>query len=549
MVHLTCLLTSIKGPMFNMIVHCFYPHICLACILIIQIGREAMYLPVRMFLHLHSFLILHAFFLLTRGRSTTAYTKPRVFVLTDIENEPDDTMSLARFLLYSNQFEVAGLCATTSVWLTNGTFIDSIFASLAAYSEIYDNLSAHQPDTQGPWPTADELASKTYQGVPLYGLNGVGQGHSSNGSNALMETIDQNEDPTWVTIWSGANVLAQAVWQYEQNHTEKEVEQFVSKIRVYSTSDQDNSGPWLRMKHPKIFWINSLTAMNIYNDATWTGISGEAYYSFDFGGPNSSLVSNDWLQTNIRDISSYGRVYPDYDFIMEGDSPTFLYLMQNGLSVPEHPNWGSWGGRYGRFFNLTNHYVNTVDVNVPGQNFTTRNYTSTQATIWRWREAYQWDFSGRMRWTSTSNFSAVNHNPVVVVNGSTIVAEPVYLNVTPGETVVLDATASYDPDHNGSSTQTTHDLSSKGFKSVKFWQYLEASEWQDVVTTAPELTIIQNGLTAVVNIPGEDDIMSAWIEGLGTNYEDKTLQVIVEIWDDGSPSLVGYKRVVLNVDI
>ena len=42
--------------------------------------------------------------------------KPRVFVLTDIGNEPDDQMSLTRFLLYSNEFDVEGLVAVTSTW-------------------------------------------------------------------------------------------------------------------------------------------------------------------------------------------------------------------------------------------------------------------------------------------------------------------------------------------------------------------------------------------------------------------------------------------------
>ena len=40
---------------------------------------------------------------------------PRVLVLTDIENEPDDAMSMVRFLVYSNQWDVEGLVATTSV--------------------------------------------------------------------------------------------------------------------------------------------------------------------------------------------------------------------------------------------------------------------------------------------------------------------------------------------------------------------------------------------------------------------------------------------------
>ena len=41
--------------------------------------------------------------------------KHRVLVLTDIENEPDDAMSMVRFLTYSNQWDVEGLVATTSI--------------------------------------------------------------------------------------------------------------------------------------------------------------------------------------------------------------------------------------------------------------------------------------------------------------------------------------------------------------------------------------------------------------------------------------------------
>ena len=42
--------------------------------------------------------------------------KPRIIVLTDIENEPDDAMSMVRFLTYANEFDVEGLIATTSCW-------------------------------------------------------------------------------------------------------------------------------------------------------------------------------------------------------------------------------------------------------------------------------------------------------------------------------------------------------------------------------------------------------------------------------------------------
>ena len=43
--------------------------------------------------------------------------RPRVIVLTDIANEPDDQMSMVRFLVYSNGYDVEGLVATTSTWM------------------------------------------------------------------------------------------------------------------------------------------------------------------------------------------------------------------------------------------------------------------------------------------------------------------------------------------------------------------------------------------------------------------------------------------------
>ena len=43
-------------------------------------------------------------------------------------------------------------------------------------------------------------------------------------------------------------------------------------------------------------------------------------------------------------------------------------------------------------------------------------YTSDQATIWRWRTAFQHDFAARMDWT-IKNVDQANHNPEVVVNG------------------------------------------------------------------------------------------------------------------------------------
>ena len=72
-----------------------------------------------------------------------AADKPRVIVLTDISNEPDDEQSLVRFLAYANEFDVEGLVATTSTWLKNKTREDLIRRSIKAYGEVYSNLIKH----------------------------------------------------------------------------------------------------------------------------------------------------------------------------------------------------------------------------------------------------------------------------------------------------------------------------------------------------------------------------------------------------------------------
>ena len=54
-------------------------------------------------------------FLLLLIIGTVYAGKPRHFVLTDIENEPDDAMSMVRLLVYANHFDIEGLAATTSI--------------------------------------------------------------------------------------------------------------------------------------------------------------------------------------------------------------------------------------------------------------------------------------------------------------------------------------------------------------------------------------------------------------------------------------------------
>lgn len=130
---------------------------------------------------------------------------------------------------------------------------------------------------------------------------------------------------------------------------------------------------------------------------------------------------------------------------MEGDSPSFLWLIQNGLSVPDMPELGGWGGRYSRVTRLggINWYGDTVDaVSQPDGS----RYSSIQSTVWRWRDAMQDDFAARMQWTLNESVSNLTHPPLVYVNGS---AGPGILryNLSADQSMVLDAGMTCDADH------------------------------------------------------------------------------------------------------
>ena len=161
-----------------------------------------------------------------------AAEKPRVFVLTDIENEPDDAMSMVRFLTYCNQWDVEGLIATTSIHQQNRTAGARIRRIVEAYGKVHDNLLLHEPG----YPTMEYLLSATKEGLPLYGMKAVGEGHDSAGSELLIQAGDKNDPrPMWVTVWGGPNVLAQALWKVLATRTPAQLKQFVAKLRVSIT--------------------------------------------------------------------------------------------------------------------------------------------------------------------------------------------------------------------------------------------------------------------------------------------------------------------------
>src|SRR5262245_10063265 len=87
------------------------------------------------------------------GRADEFTGRPRVVVLSDIGNEPDDQMSFVRLLLYSNELDLEALIATTSTWQKNKVQPDTMRKLIAAYGEAQSNLLKHASG----WPEAGSL--------------------------------------------------------------------------------------------------------------------------------------------------------------------------------------------------------------------------------------------------------------------------------------------------------------------------------------------------------------------------------------------------------
>ncbi|RAK97318.1 DUF1593-domain-containing protein [Aspergillus ibericus CBS 121593] len=467
-----------------------------------------------------------------RSSLLTYDSKPRVFVLSDISNEPDDTESFVRFLLYSNQFQIEGMTAVTSVWLKDQVYPEQISAVVDAYAKVVDNLNQHTSPSS-PYPSAEYLHSIVRSGPAIYGMEGVGPGRNlSSGAELLLNRLRQPVDePLWVLSWGGENVLAETLYYIQHNLNATEAARLRTQLRVYTISDQDDSGLWIREQFPDIFYIASVHGWNQYGLAAWPAISGEEYYNFDIGGPDSTKVSAAWLRKNIQ-VGVYGKEYPDYKYIMEGDTPTFLYLIQNGLGVREQPDYGSWGGRYSPVDLTTElkyrQYSDAVD-RVVGQN--NRTYTSNHAAIWRWRDAYQNDFAARIQWTLPANESKANHHPVVVVNEDADLS-PLVITSTPNATVSLDASGTYDPDRDG--------------LSFRWFQYKEpgSTDWNvDNQIPTLDVTVSGDGKRAQVTIPAADDVCDG---NSSNNSGCWTLHLILQVTDNGTIPLTTYKRVLFE---
>jgi len=469
-------------------------------------------------------LSLFSFLLSSPLFSAEAHQLNRAIILTDIEADPDDTESLVRLLLYSNLVDVKGLIATTSTHQRTAIHPESIIRVIHGYAKVRANLLKHEPG----FPDAESLISLVKRGRAEYGMRAVGKGKDSEGSEWIIKVLEEKDDrPLWICVWGGPNTLAQALYKIKQSRSDAEAKRLIGKLRVYTISDQDDSGIWMRKTFPDLFYIVSPGG---YGSSTWSAINSVG------PGIRNEVISNQWLAENIQQgHGPLGALYPDVAYGMEGDTPSWLNLLPNGLNDPEHPDWGGWGGRYEHYRPADSSldtagftggvpvesepraiWTNAIDrfvQYVPGKYGRavvpdTEAISSNKATLWRWREDFQNDFAARMSWC-TESYEEANHPPVPIL------AHPAEITVRSGERFCLNARGTTDPDGDN--------------LSFVWFQYPEAGSYKKLLP-----------------IGGADNLDILWVTAPAVERRE-TVHFILKVTDKGTPPLSRYERVIVTV--
>lgn len=433
--------------------------------------------------------------------------RPRVIVLTDITSldadhkEPDDGQSLIRLMLYSNQIDIEGLIASSHLGHGQMVTPELVHQIINAYENVHPNLVLHDKN----YPSPDFLRKKVKAGQPYAMPNlplevSIGEGKDTDASEWIIRGVDQNDSrPVWILAWGGTADLAQALWKVKSTRSTEEVARFLSRIRVDASYNQDSAAEWIKSTFPDLFYITR-----------HHGIRGM------YRGGDTTLVNPSWVEENIRRThGALGAAYvvyrggdlwqkkPGLKGIKEGDTPTFLRLIPNGLNIPHEPTWGSWGGRFEKVEGSMNQYEDAVDV--------FGNYLADRdnriVAIYRWRDAYQADFAARLDWC-VKLFAAANHAP------QNVDLKPVFLKGKIGEAVVIEATGWSDPDHQ---------------KISYSW-----STYPDVGTCPSEVVLVS------------DSSASTWIR-IPDKMHPCKIHVLLTVFDTGTPVLKTYKRYIIDV--
>ena len=444
------------------------------------------------------YILLVIFLLNLKGFCQT----PRLLITSDIGGDPDDTQSMIRLMVYSNEFDIEGMICSASG--TPGELKEAVVRPdlirdiINGYKQVYPNLLKHSPH----FPSPEHLLSVVKKGNPERGWANVGEGHDTEGSEWIISAVDRKDKrPLNICIFGGQTDLAQALWKVKNYRSAKDYERFISKLRVYDISDQDGIFAQIFAEHSSLFYILAKAPEGVdRREGTYRGM---------YLGGEENLTSMKWIKENvIEKHGPLGELYPvktwtapnPHGVMKEGDTPSWFFFLNNGLNVSEHPELGGWGGRFLK--NERGYYSDTPDLYLGERN--------ARATVYRWRDDFQRDWSARMDWC-VGEYSECNHAPGVIVNNSGT-KDPLIIYSKPGKVIDLNANGSTDPDGN----------------SLRYeWMVYPDTEY----------------LSGDIEIRAENGKASLKLPAFS---HGKSLYIVLRVTDDGIPNLTSCKRMIIR---
>lgn len=492
--------------------------------------------------------------------------KIRTIITQDAE--VDDQNSLRHFLLYSNEVELQGIVQTSSKYHWKGipgantnnvqmrgelgnsknpgtydkpyrwTGTDWMFRVIDDYEKDYPNLTRH---AEG-YPAPDYLRSITKVGnIGYKGETEV----SSEGSELIRKAIlDDDARTLYIQVWGGCNTIVRALMDIQDEYRTRPDwpslhEKITQKIIITACGEQDEtyrtylaeewpqiqfvkmlqmcsySYPWLRMPEGeskdtlradfmKREILNGKSAL-AGGYCTWLDgmyYEGEERASQFGSNPN---IAEEWFGAGFG--LSAGK---PYDFLSEGDSPTFFPMFNWGFRTLENFSYGGIAGRYHPVPNEVNSKGEALNLwDVSKDVYIDRNGKSHQTeSMWPYVADIQRDFAARVEWACADAFEKGEHAPVLRV------LEGTDLSAGAEETLTLHAEA-FSPD--AATVQIT------------FRIYTDASaEWAEAISLD-----VQDG-AAAFTIPAQA-------------VTGDTIHIIVKAQAEGHHRLVHYQQVIVTV--
>lgn len=422
----------------------------------------------------------------------------RLIIETDAGGDPDDEQSLIRFLLYANEWDVEGIIANRAR-ARDGENLNPVRDGLGivrrqldAYGQVHPNLLLHDRR----YPTKDALWSVTVAGYD----------ETEDGVDLIIRAVDRDDPrPVWFLNWgtdhgAAESSLKRALDRVRARRGFVEYAAFKRKLRL-SSDDQFGDHTWT-IEPPFAAW--TYTARPDMDGGRW-------YHRFS---PLTATAGGfDVKRDVLEGHGPLGALYPTNTNRpqKEGDTLMFLRLVPNGLNDPDHPEWGSWAGRFGKMRAGEPFERDAGDRNYycPNQRDTVDGKAHRDHTLSRWAAHFQNDFRARLDWC-VKDRAGTNHPPTARVEGGS------RRDVSAGATLELNASPSRDADDGDT-------------LSYQWIFYPEETDY-----TGPALQMNSpDHVATTVSVPAE------------ARGED--LHVILVVTDSGSPPLTRYRRVILDV--